>query len=391
MSQATAFEQYLLELVNQERGRAGVQPLAFDGDLNEAADAHNQWMIATDSFSHTGSGGSSPGQRMADAGYVFSGSWTWGENIAWATTRSPSGFQDEVQLLHTNLMNSPGHRANLLSDSFREVGLGFEIGEYAGRQAAFVTENFARTGGSLFLTGVAFDDQDGDRFYDPGEGLAGLTVTAVSGSGARYTTTTEQAGGYDLALPGGTYSVTFTGGGFAPTTLQASLGGRNAKLDLIDPSVASSGGGGNPGGGTPGGGTTPGGGSTGGGSAPFNALEYIASYPDLMNAFGANADAGVWHYNNWGRSEGRVVSFDGLQYIASYSDLVRAFGANDSAGAAHYINWGRSEGRATDTFDAARYLANYADLRAAFGSNEEAATIHFINYGLNEGRTDDLV
>ena len=42
----------------------------------------------------------------------------------------------------------------------------------------------------MFLTGVAFDDRDGDRFYDVGEGLGGLTLTAVSSTGATYTTTT---------------------------------------------------------------------------------------------------------------------------------------------------------------------------------------------------------
>jgi Ca2+-binding RTX toxin-like protein len=237
MSQASAYEQYLLELINADRARAGAQPLVFDGDLNEAADAHSQWMLAADIFSHTGSGGSSPGARMTTAGYVFSGSWTWGENIAWASTRSPGGYQDEVQLLHTNLMNSSGHRANLLNDSFREVGLGFEIGNYSGWDAAVLTEDFARSGSSLFLTGVAFDDRDGDRFYDPGESLGGLTVAAVSSSGARYTTTTLDAGGYDLALPAGTYSVTFSGSGIATTTMQATIGSKNVKLDLIDPAT----------------------------------------------------------------------------------------------------------------------------------------------------------
>ena len=147
-------------------------------------------MIAADTFSQTGSGGSSEGQRMTAAGYAFTGSWSWGENIAWATTRSSAGLQDEVLLLHTNLMNSSGHRANILNANYREVGLGFEVGDYGGREGAFVTEDFARSGSGVFLTGVAFDDQDGDRFYDVGEGLGGLTLTAVSNTGVTYTTTT---------------------------------------------------------------------------------------------------------------------------------------------------------------------------------------------------------
>jgi len=240
MSQATAYEQFMLELVNRERAKTGAQPLAFNGNLNESADSHSTWMIATDTFSHTGLGSSSPHQRMTQAGYAFSGSWSSGENIAWASTRAPAGLQDEVELLHTNLMNSPGHKANILNGTFREIGIGFDTGPYQTWDGAFVTQNFARSGETMFLTGVGMDDKDGDRFYDIGEGLGGLTVTAVSSSGARYSTTTEGAGGYRLALAAGTYSVTFSGGGYAPVTKQVTIASSNVKLDLIDPATGAS-------------------------------------------------------------------------------------------------------------------------------------------------------
>ncbi|TCN20637.1 CAP domain-containing protein [Sinorhizobium americanum] len=239
MPQHSANEQYLLELINAERAKAGVQPLAFDNDLSEAAQGHSQWMLAADVFSHTGSGGSSSTQRMQAAGYVLQGSWSTGENIAWATTRAPTGYQDEVKLLHTNLMNSSGHRANLLNPNFREVGLGVEIGDYGGRSSAFVTEDFAKTGSDLFLTGVTFDDRDGDRFYDPGEGLGGITVTAKNSAGQLFKTTTTHAGGYDLALKPGTYSVTFSGANIATSTQTATIGTKNVKKDLIDPVITS--------------------------------------------------------------------------------------------------------------------------------------------------------
>jgi uncharacterized protein YkwD len=192
MPQHSANEQYLLELINAERAKSGAQPLAFDNDLSESAENHDRWMLATDTFSHTGSGGSSPTTRMKAAGYTLTGSWATGENIAWATTRNPAGYADEVKLLHTNLMNSSGHRANILNPNFREVGLGFEVGDYKGRSSAFVTENFAKTGSALFLTGVAFDDKDGDRFYDPGEGMGSITITARNSAGQTFTTTTRR-------------------------------------------------------------------------------------------------------------------------------------------------------------------------------------------------------
>lgn len=172
--------------------------------------------------------------------------------------------------------------------------------------------------------------------------------------------------------------------------------------------------------------------------AGFDGLQYIASYSDLIAAFGANRAAGEQHYLNFGHNEGRSVDsfsetqylqnyadlraafgsnvqlatqhfiqhgmsenrnddaaspaeINGLQYIASYADLIQAFGANATAGQQHYVAFGQGEGRVLDTFDETQYLANYADLRAAFGTNTEAATLHFIQHGFAEGRHDFIV
>ncbi|MBM6594713.1 CAP domain-containing protein [Microvirga pudoricolor] len=235
MTQPSAYEQFMLELVNAERAKAGAQALAFDTTLNVSAERHSGWMIASDTFSHTGAGGSTPTDRMKAAGYQFTGSWASAENIAWASVRAPAGLQGEVQLLHANLMNSPGHKANILNGAYREIGIGFETGEYQGWNGAFATQNFARSGSSSILTGVSFDDKDGDRFYDVGEGLGGIAVRAVSASGATYATTTMSAGGYQMDLPAGTYTVTFSGGGIATTARTVTVGATNVKLDLVDP------------------------------------------------------------------------------------------------------------------------------------------------------------
>jgi arylsulfatase A-like enzyme len=79
---------------------------------------------------------------------------------------------------------------------------------------------------------------------------------------------------------------------------------------------------------------------------------------------------------------------DGLQYIASYPDLIRAFGADAAAGERHFAQHGQAEGRAADAFDENQYLTNYADLRAAFGGDAVAATVHYIQHRFAEGRTD---
>lgn len=241
MAQPDSYEQFLLELVNAERAKVGAQPLAFNVNLLVSSENHSEWMISSDVFSHTGSGGSHPTDRMEAAGYQFAGSWSSAENIAWASLRAPAGLQDEVQLLHTNLMNSAGHKVNILNADFREIGIGFETGEYQGWDGAFVTENFARSGTGSFLTGVTFDDKDGDKFYDPGEGLGGVTIQALSSTGAVYTTTGMVSGGYQMALPNGTYTVTFSGGGVAAATRQVTISGANVKLDLVDPTLTGGG------------------------------------------------------------------------------------------------------------------------------------------------------
>lgn len=86
------------------------------------------------------------------------------------------------------------------------------------------------------MTGVAFDDRDDDLRYDIGEGLSSFTVSAKSNSTNIITTTkTTPAGGYELELAAGNYTISFSAPGFTTTTKQASISTNNVKLDLIDP------------------------------------------------------------------------------------------------------------------------------------------------------------
>ena len=82
------------------------------------------------------------------------------------------------------------------------------------------------------------------------------------------------------------------------------------------------------------------------------------------------------------------ASIDWLQYIASYGDLIRAYGPDSLAGERHYERHGLAEGRSLDLFNERQYLANYPDLRAAYGTDLQAAIRHFIVYGYYAGRTD---
>ena len=245
MAKMSGYEQFMVELVNAVRLDNAKQPLAGSDPLAVAAETHSAWMLSSGIFSHTGAGGSHPGQRMEAAGYTFSGSWTWGENIAWNGTSgslSDARITSFVTTQHQNFLNSPGHRANILNDAFREVGIGIETGKLSGYNAVMTTQNFAKSGSGWFLTGVAYDDADGNRFYSPGEGRGGVRVELNPASGQAFQVRTDAGGGYQTKAAAGDYQVTFSGGGLAvPLTVALAMADRNVKLDLIAPaSVASS-------------------------------------------------------------------------------------------------------------------------------------------------------
>lgn len=76
MSVASTFERQMLDLINAERANAGVAPLTLERRLNDASEDHSLWMDESLNFSHTGVGGSDPGDRMRAAGFEFEGQWT---------------------------------------------------------------------------------------------------------------------------------------------------------------------------------------------------------------------------------------------------------------------------------------------------------------------------
>ncbi len=262
MSQLTAYEQLLIELVNRARldpageaARFGVtlnqgltagtisatqkQVLAPNSLLLDAARGHSQWMINADVFSHTGSGGSNPGQRMASAGYSFTGNWSWGENIAWVGTTGTPNVLSFTEQIHRNLFLSPGHRVNILEDGFKELGAGVLTGGFRSGgttyNAVMATQKFATSGSNVFITGVAYTDSDKDRFYDIGEGQGGITISVTSGATLLGSSVTQSAGGFAVALGSASALVTFSGGGLAqPVSVTVAGGSKNAKVDLVD-------------------------------------------------------------------------------------------------------------------------------------------------------------
>lgn len=158
MATATADERYMLTLINAERTSRGLDPLQLEQNLNQSADAHSDWMLRTNTFSHTGVNGTDMTQRMEMADFDFSGSWRAAENLAVQSERGASGIRDDIADLHQNLMDSPGHRANLLNPLLDYIGIGIDRGNFtydSGRtlDSVIVTQNFATTQGSIDLDG----------------------------------------------------------------------------------------------------------------------------------------------------------------------------------------------------------------------------------------------
>ncbi|MBZ6176115.1 TerD family protein [Streptomyces olivaceus] len=111
----------VLTLTNRERAGAGLPALAPDDRLARAAQAHSADMVARDFYSHTDPDGGRPWDRAAAAG---SSRRTVGENIA-CGQRSPAEVVE-------GWMNSPGHRANILTSDFTHLGVGLAGGGRAG-------------------------------------------------------------------------------------------------------------------------------------------------------------------------------------------------------------------------------------------------------------------
>ncbi|MFD8734238.1 sigma-70 family RNA polymerase sigma factor [Streptomyces sp. NPDC059618] len=107
----------VVALVNKERAAAGCGPVTEDPQLENAAQAHSDDMAALNFFEHTNPDGADPGQRITAAGYHWS---TYGENIAMG--------QQTPQAVMDSWMNSPGHRANILNCSFKNIGVGVHRG-----------------------------------------------------------------------------------------------------------------------------------------------------------------------------------------------------------------------------------------------------------------------
>jgi len=128
----------VLCLINAERTQRGLRTLRENTKLSRAALAHSSDMVRGGFFSHTARDGDTFVDRIIGAGYARRNDrWKLGENLAWGT-----GDAGTARAIHAAWMRSSGHRANILTSAFRELGIGVRVGvpHDAGVGATFTTD-----------------------------------------------------------------------------------------------------------------------------------------------------------------------------------------------------------------------------------------------------------
>jgi uncharacterized protein YkwD len=132
--------QATLCLLNAERTSHGLGALAENPTLSRASLAYSQQMVAQSFFAHEAPDGTGLVDRLTAVGYLKNdgGDWAVGENIAWA-----QGSLSTPRAVMQAWMDSPGHRDNILSGDYVEIGVGVAPGiPEAGQQGTTFTTDF---------------------------------------------------------------------------------------------------------------------------------------------------------------------------------------------------------------------------------------------------------
>jgi uncharacterized protein YkwD len=106
-------QQQVVDITNQRRAEYGRAAVRVNSALSSAAQRHSQDQANRNRMGHDGSNGSGPGARIAATGYS---ACAWAENVA--------AGQGTAQQVMSTWMNSSGHRANILSANYDEIGVG---------------------------------------------------------------------------------------------------------------------------------------------------------------------------------------------------------------------------------------------------------------------------
>lgn len=126
---------------NEERESNTLQPLRRNDTLDRAATLKAQHMAANEYFAHYSPDGVTPWHWFDEAGYSFVHA---GENLA-------IYFTDSSEVVDA-WMDSPTHRANILNNNYREIGVGIAKGEYEGYETVYVVQLFGTQAANIAAT-----------------------------------------------------------------------------------------------------------------------------------------------------------------------------------------------------------------------------------------------
>jgi uncharacterized protein YkwD len=143
-AEGETLEQATLCLVNAQRSRRGLRPLRASPRLARSAALHAEDMERRNYFSHASPSGASFVDRIRETGYLRGvRRWALGENIGWGI-----GSRSTPRSVVEAWMDSPGHRAIILSRSYDDIGIGLATGapvrRRGSRAATYVTDFGAR-------------------------------------------------------------------------------------------------------------------------------------------------------------------------------------------------------------------------------------------------------
>lgn len=243
-------EQWLLELINrirldpvgmtQDFGidlNAGLppgtisgtpkQPLAMSALLDATSEFHGAWVLANNSFGTIGHLGSSPGDRMAYAGFNGGAPFDWSEAIGWRDYALGANVHEPTvaELIARDMLLDPAIRQAILADDYNETGIAFVGGQIADldRKASVLIQDLGDSD-AVFITGGVFASNNlRVHWSNQPVGAAGVEVTNGTAS-----MTTGTSGGYALEVEAGRHSVRL-----GSAHVGVTVDDENVKLDFV--------------------------------------------------------------------------------------------------------------------------------------------------------------
>ena len=212
-------------------------PLAWNSSLADAARSHSQLMIAHNAQEHQLPGEASLVNRIVAAGYanpqwVYENIYAYASSVLLAHAAFAIDWGNDNQAVG-GMQNPPDHRNTIMDAQVSEIGVGIVRSAGTDVGPLVVTQDYAsryNLNGS-WLLGVVYHDGNGNVHYTAGEGLAGVSVHVI-GPGVDQTIATAPAGGYQLLLQPGDYTVQFSGPGMTSAdTYSITVATQNVKLD----------------------------------------------------------------------------------------------------------------------------------------------------------------